>query len=94
MKSRVRVLVADSLRCGQRIAAPLAELIFEKTGGNPFFAMQFLTALADESLLSFDYEATAWTWNLPPAPGPPAMAKVTLPPGCPCCWLLMGPYSL
>ena len=37
----------------------------EKTDGNPFFAIQFLTALAEEALLTFDHGAAAWTWDLP-----------------------------
>ena len=45
-------------------AAPLAQLIHEKTTGNPFFAIQFISALADEGLLSFDYGRTRWSWDL------------------------------
>jgi predicted ATPase/signal transduction histidine kinase len=57
-------LVSDSLRCDQKSARALAELVHEKTGGNPFFAIQFLTALADEGLLVFDSCAGAWSWDL------------------------------
>ena len=57
-------LVADSLHCEQASARPLAELVHEKTGGNPFFAIQFLTALAEERLLVFDSGAAAWSWDL------------------------------
>ena len=57
-------LVADSLHCEQDSARPLAELVHEKTGGNPFFAIQFLTALAEERLLVFDSGAAAWSWDL------------------------------
>jgi predicted ATPase/signal transduction histidine kinase len=57
-------LVADSLRCEQASARPLAELVHEKTGGNPFFAIQFLTALAEERLLVFDSGAETWNWDL------------------------------
>ncbi|MGC1955782.1 MAG: GAF domain-containing protein, partial [Gammaproteobacteria bacterium] len=39
-------------------------LVFEKTAGNPFFTVQFLLALADEGLLTFDPRAAAWTWDL------------------------------
>ena len=39
-------------------------MIHEKTGGNPFFAIQFLTALAEESLLRFDRDACSWAWDL------------------------------
>jgi predicted ATPase len=47
-------LVADALHCEPEHARPLAQLVQEKTGGNPFFAIQFFTALAEEGLLSFD----------------------------------------
>src|SRR5205085_6872926 len=43
---------------------PLAHLMHEKTGGNPFFAIQFLTALAEEGLLRLDPDAAAWIWDL------------------------------
>ena len=35
-------LIADALRCEPKRAAPLAQLVHEKTGGNPFFVIQFL----------------------------------------------------
>jgi predicted ATPase/signal transduction histidine kinase len=57
-------LVADSLRCDRQHALPLAHLVHEKTGGNPFFAIQFLTALAEEKLLVFDPGAGLWTWDM------------------------------
>ena len=57
-------LVADALHSERDAAPPLAQLVHEKTGGNPFFAIQFLTALAEEGLLRFDPEATAWIWDL------------------------------
>jgi PAS domain S-box-containing protein len=57
-------LIADSLRCEREIARPLAQLVHEKTDGNPFFAIQFLMALAEEALLVFDHGAAAWTWDL------------------------------
>ena len=44
---------------------PLAELVFEKTAGNPFFTIQFLLALAEQALLAFDPGTAAWTWDLP-----------------------------
>jgi predicted ATPase len=36
----------------------------EKTGGNPFFAIQFFTALVDEGLLAFDAVARDWQWDI------------------------------
>src|SRR6202165_57753 len=60
----VRRLVADALHCDEERALPLAQLVHEKTGGNPFFAIQFFTALADEGLLAFDHAALGWQWDI------------------------------
>ena len=57
-------LVADSLHCGRESAEPLAQLVHEKTGGNPFFVIQFFTALAEEGSLWFDRANYAWTWDM------------------------------
>jgi PAS domain S-box-containing protein len=57
-------LIADTLSCELGHAAPLARLVHEKTGGNPFFAIQFISALAEEGLLRFDHDAAHWHWEL------------------------------
>jgi PAS domain S-box-containing protein len=57
-------LIADSLHCEPTRVAPLADLVHGKTAGNPFFAIQFLTALAQEELVAFDHGAGRWSWNL------------------------------
>ena len=57
-------LVADSLYCDCEGAAPLAELILEKTAGNPYFVIQFLTELVEQGLVTFDYSAARWLWDL------------------------------
>jgi PAS domain S-box-containing protein len=57
-------LVADALYCERDVAQPLAQLVQERTQGNPFFAIQFLTALADEGLLWFDPVKRAWQWDM------------------------------
>jgi len=60
----VRRLVADALRCDQGLAQPLAELVHQKTVGNPFFTIQFLAALAEERLITFDPRVLAWRWDI------------------------------
>jgi predicted ATPase len=57
-------LVADALHCEPEDVRPLAQLVQEKTGGNPFFAIQFFTALAEEGLLAFDPITRAWQWGM------------------------------
>ena len=61
--SDVRQLIADALHCGPVQADPLAQLVYEKTGGNPFFAIHFLHALADGGLLTFDHDTARWCWD-------------------------------
>ncbi|TCU64033.1 PAS domain S-box-containing protein [Bradyrhizobium sp. R2.2-H] len=57
-------LVADTVHGEPERSAPLAQLIHEKTTGNPLFAIQFISALADEALLTFDYGEGRWCWDL------------------------------
>jgi predicted ATPase/signal transduction histidine kinase len=60
----VQRLLADALHAEPGRVRPLADLVFEKTAGNPFFTIQFLLALAEEALVAFDPGKAAWTWNL------------------------------
>ena len=57
-------LMADSLHCEPGRVSPLARLIHGKTAGNPFFAIQFISALAEEELLTFDHGEGRWSWDL------------------------------
>jgi predicted ATPase/signal transduction histidine kinase len=60
----IAVLIAETLECGRAEARPLAKLVHTKTGGNPFFASQFLRTLNDEGLLAYDARAGAWQWDI------------------------------
>jgi predicted ATPase/signal transduction histidine kinase len=60
----VTQIVADALRCSTSRVRRLSSLIYRKTGGNPFFAVQFLTNLAEEGLIRLDPMSRAWTWDL------------------------------
>jgi PAS domain S-box-containing protein len=60
----VNQLLGDALRCELVHARPLAELVHEKTGGNPFFTIQFLTTLAEENHLRFEAREAAWRWDV------------------------------
>ena len=63
-KEDLEGLIADSLHCAPDRVEPLALLVHEKTAGNPFFAIQFISALAEEGLLTFDHGAGRWSWDL------------------------------
>lgn len=57
-------LVVDTLGCDMDSALTLAELVFTKTNGNPFFTLRFFGSLLDESLIVFDRATFTWRWNL------------------------------
>src|SRR5205085_664173 len=52
------------LRAEPEVVLPLTRLVREKTGGNPFFVIQFLTLLVEEGLLRFDPLRAAWSWDV------------------------------
>ncbi|MEH2023116.1 ATP-binding sensor histidine kinase [Nostoc sp.] len=56
----VNHLIADSLSCGTGLALPLTELVYQKAKGNPFFTTQFLKALYEDGLITFDWETGFW----------------------------------
>ena len=60
----VNHFISDALRCERGRSEALARLVHRKTAGNPFFVIQFLTALAEEHLVEFDSRKATWQWDL------------------------------
>ncbi|AFZ04560.1 AAA family ATPase [Calothrix sp. PCC 6303] len=61
---QINLLLADTLLCSTEMSTPLAELLANRTQGNPFFLTQLLKSLYDENLISFDYTGRSWCWNI------------------------------
>jgi predicted ATPase/signal transduction histidine kinase len=57
-------LIADAVRRPTAETAELAQLVHAKTGGNPFFTLQFLRELARRGLLALDPAARRWHWDV------------------------------
>ena len=57
-------LAADTLHAREAACEPLTRLVFERTGGNPFFFTQFLDSLHKEGLLQWHVRDRAWRWDL------------------------------
>ncbi|WP_437980213.1 AAA family ATPase [Sorangium sp. So ce117] len=62
--AHVGALVAETVRTPEAQVEPLSQLVHEKTGGNPFFVLQFLIALHEEGLITFDADEGAWRWDI------------------------------
>jgi predicted ATPase/signal transduction histidine kinase/tRNA A-37 threonylcarbamoyl transferase component Bud32 len=61
--AQVEQLVGDALPgAGAEVAVPLAALVHEKTGGNPFFLLQLMVTLHQDGLLA-RVPGGGWRWN-------------------------------
>jgi len=70
----INQLIVDTLLSNTERVKPLAELVKQKTGGNPFFANQFLKTLHSENLIAFHLPQSSiikgesqdgfWEWDL------------------------------
>ena len=61
---QVNQLVADTLKSTKDSALPVSQLVFQKTQGNPFFAIQFLKALHQDGLIEFNFESGYWQCDI------------------------------
>ncbi|MEO0374512.1 MAG: AAA family ATPase [Cyanobacteria bacterium P01_A01_bin.17] len=57
-------LITDTLQHSQAELDPLAELVLQKTEGNPFFVNEFLKSLHSERLLQFNEASRLWEWDM------------------------------
>jgi PAS domain S-box-containing protein len=64
--NQVNEFIADTLKTECVHTQRLAELVWQKTQGNPFFVKEFFKSLYTEQLLNFDLNAGAWSWDLEP----------------------------
>ena len=60
----ISLLIADTLSQRDRALSPLAKLVMQKTQGNPFFINEFLKALHQNSLITFDWQQGIWQWDI------------------------------
>jgi predicted ATPase/signal transduction histidine kinase len=68
-QSSLNQLVADTCNTADTpqaiaLAQPLTDLIYQKTQGNPFFATQFLKALYEDELITFDAQTGHWQCDI------------------------------
>ncbi|WP_242602574.1 AAA family ATPase [Legionella moravica] len=62
--NNVQQLLQDALASSIERVQSLADCVFEKTQGNPFFINEFLKLIYQQQLLTFSYDQGIWEWNL------------------------------
>ncbi|BAY59508.1 serine/threonine protein kinase and signal transduction histidine kinase with GAF and PAS/PAC sensor (plasmid) [Leptolyngbya boryana NIES-2135] len=60
----VAQLTGETLHTSTESIAPLAELVWRKANGNPYFTNEFLKTLYTESLIVFNNNQQCWQWNV------------------------------
>ena len=60
----VSQILVESLYSDRVSVQPLAQLVMQKTRGNPFFVNQFLKTLHSEKAIHFELDSLSWQWDL------------------------------
>ncbi|MFB2836525.1 AAA family ATPase [Aerosakkonemataceae cyanobacterium BLCC-F167] len=60
----INQLLADTLYSERETVKSLANLVFEKTSGNPFFINEFLKNIYQEKFLTFNRQQKCWQWDI------------------------------
>jgi len=66
-ENHIAKLIADTLYCNPHETLELAAILFQKTGGNPFFLKEYLKTLYERGFFQFSHPPGSlphWTWDL------------------------------
>lgn len=56
-------MVSEILRVFPRLCESLSDIVFEKTSGSPYFALEFLKSLVDSRHLKYSFRKRSWIWD-------------------------------
>jgi predicted ATPase/serine phosphatase RsbU (regulator of sigma subunit) len=62
--NHVNELLRDCLFASEEDVSSFAEMVHQKTGGNPFFITELLKQLSKEDSIYFNYDKGKWNWDL------------------------------
>ncbi|MHC5825702.1 MAG: ATP-binding protein, partial [Nostoc sp.] len=63
-ESDVNQLIADTLKYSPEQAVAIANVVYQKSKGNPFFTNQFLKSLHEDGLITFATRTGRWECNI------------------------------
>lgn len=58
-----REMIHDMVPLPEKDLTVFTDICLQKTGGNPFYLLQFLHSLYEDGILRFDAEGERWTWD-------------------------------
>ncbi|KAL7482010.1 hypothetical protein ACHAW6_007699 [Cyclotella cf. meneghiniana] len=60
----VNTMVSDILGVFPRMCRSLSDVVYRKTNGNPYFALEFLRSLIDRNLITYSLREKYWKWDV------------------------------
>jgi len=63
-KDSINDIVSTVLQQRAEVTVELSSVIYNKTGGNPHYCLEFLETLHRRGLLTFDFARGRWGWNV------------------------------
>ncbi len=57
-------MIAETTHSKTSLVGSLAELVMDKTGGNPFFVKEFIKTLHTKNLFKLNRSSLSWEWNI------------------------------
>jgi histidine kinase len=63
-EENVHDLISDTVSAPKEKTEPFTKLVYAKTRGNAFFVTQFMKSVYEDRLLEFDFQRSAWQWDI------------------------------
>ncbi|GAB2495881.1 AAA family ATPase [Algoriphagus taiwanensis] len=62
-QKEISKIIEDTLLCPEESAQSLGKVLFDKTGGNPFYSTEVLKDLYEQKIIFFDLQKRTWVWD-------------------------------
>lgn len=62
-QKEISKIIQDTLLCTEDSANELGKVLFDKTGGNPFYSTEVLKDLYEQKIIFFDLNQRTWAWD-------------------------------
>jgi len=60
----INAMISDTLGIYPRTCKNLSDVVYRKTNGNPYFALEFLRSLVERDLITYSLREKRWKWDI------------------------------
>lgn len=62
--THIQTIVSESLQCDPKVGLPIAQTLYTKSIGNPYFLQHLLKSAHEENYLNYDMATGSWAWDM------------------------------